>query len=284
MSDLSGVCFIGKGWQIPGDFAEMMKKNGLALYKEDGTAPGCFMHRNHAGRSLPEDCRNLLYLTNEVAAYRRLNEQQLAVVYVAEATELSGIPWEISRIVMSPFSLTGMELKNLFERQKGMPLTIAETKSLLIRETVSDDLPALYSIYEEEAGNAFLEPLFGGRKEAEALLKYQRCQYEFYGFGMWSVCRKDTKEVIGRMGFEATGEENVLNFGYVFAGRYRKHGLATEAANALLMLAKERKWGKKCRIVTGEQNTASVRLAEKLSFQLLDRSGDILTYERGLDE
>ncbi len=271
---LRELCLLGD-WELPEGYEAGLLAEGVVLQREN-------IGENKKSSSASEDREECLFLTRDAALCRKLQEEGLAAVLAAEEAELEAVPWDVVQVVTEPFSLTVRELFWLFQRQKGLPLAIAETERLLVRETVPEDLEALRNLYREEEKNSYIFPLFGGRIGEEGLADYRRAQYEFYGFGMWSLCLRETGEVIGRLGFECGAEPGVLELGYLLAARFRKQGYAREAAVWLLLLAKEQSWGSRVRIRTGKRMAASRRLAAALGFSLCEEAGETCTYERSL--
>lgn len=273
---LRELCLLGSGWELPEGYEAGLLAGGVALRRENAW-------EKTKNAFVSEEWDDCLFLTRDAALCRKLQEEGLAAVLAVEEAELEAVPWDIVQVVTEPFSLTARELCWLFQRQKGLPLVIAETERLLVRETVPEDLEALRNLYREEEKNSYIFPLFGGRIGEEGLADYRRAQYKFYGFGMWSLCLRETGEVIGRLGFECGDEPGVLELGYLLAARFRKQGYAREAAVRLLSLAKEQSWGSRVRIRTGRGMAASRRLAAALGFSLYEEAGETCTYEKSLE-
>lgn len=294
---LRELCLLGDGWEPPEGYEAGLGAEGVTLRTEpaesepkaeteDDSVAGTYEDEtkgNERSGTVPSTGReSCLFLTWDAALCRRLREEGRAVLLAAKEEGLETLPWDIPQVVTEPFSLTVGELEQLFRRQKGLPLVIAETERLLIRETVSEDLEALRKIYREEQKNPYIFSLFGGRMGVEGLADYRRAQYEFYGFGMWSLCLRQNGEVIGRLGFSCGAEPELLELGYLLASRYRQKGYAKEAAARLLSLAKEQSWGSRVQVRTGTDNTASRRLAAALGFTLREESGGTCIYEKSL--
>lgn len=261
---LRELCLTGDGWEPPEGYEAELRAGGVAL------------------RSEPTEPENCLFLTWDAELCRRLLKEGRAVVLAAKEEGLETLPWDVPQVVTEPFSLSVGELDRLFRRQKRLPLVIAETERLLIRETVPEDLEALRKIYREEEKNPYIFPLFGGRIGVGGLADYRRAQYEFYGFGMWSLCLRESGEVVGRLGFSCGPEPELLELGYLLASRHRRQGYAREAAARLLSLAEERSWGSRVQIRTGAELTASRRLADALGFTLREETAGACIYERSL--
>lgn len=154
-------------------------------------------------------------------------------------------------------------LEKVYRRWKHLPLLITETERLIIRESVPDDFKSFIRFYEEEKGNSDIEP--PGTEMGQALADYIRYQYAFWDFGLWSVEKKDTREVIGRMGLEVY--EDKVELSYLVGRAFRRKGYASEAAAAILQYAREKLGLKEVILRTSKENVISRSLAEKLRFQ-----------------
>ena len=110
---------------------------------------------------------------------------------------------------------------------------IIETKRLILREMVMDDLPATWEIVGDEITMAAWN---GAWSEEENLagIEKQIHGYRENGFGRWAVALKDTNRVIGICGLQFcdTDKDSVLEIGYLFNRAFWHNGYATEAAVA----------------------------------------------------
>lgn len=295
---LRELCLLGGGWEPPEGYEAGLRAEGVTLRTEpaeseteveteadsiEGEYKAETEGNERSGKVFSTGQENRLFLTWDAALCRSLLEEGRAAVLAAKEEGMETLPWDIPQVVTEPFALTVRELDRLFRRQKGLPLVIAETERLLVRETVPEDLETLRKIYREEEKNPYIFPLFGGRIGVEGLADYRRAQYEFYGFGMWSLCLRENGEVIGRLGFACGAEPELLEFGYLLDSRYRRQGYAKEAAARLLSLAEEQSWGSRVQIRTGTEMTASRHLADALGFTLRGEPGGICIYERDLN-
>lgn len=110
---------------------------------------------------------------------------------------------------------------------------VVETERLLLRELVSDDLPGLCRVLQDEEVTYAYERVFT-EKEIGFWLKGQIQCYAMDGFGMWAVVLKETGEMIGHAGIsmQVYGDEELPEIGYMFEKAFWHHGYATEAAVA----------------------------------------------------
>ena len=151
-------------------------------------------------------------------------------------------------------------LEQVHTRALGLPVRIAETRRLILREMTLSDLPELNRICRE---NGLPET---GEEEAKAYIRYM---YGLYQCGMWVVLEKESGRLIGRAGFGIADylPEAELDLGYLIDTPYRRQGYGEEACRAVLDYGRD--WLELQRIsaYVEEENQVSVHLLEKLGFQ-----------------
>ena len=93
-------------------------------------------------------------------------------------------------------------------RKAGLPVEIARTDRLLIRETIDSDIADLYQIGTDQTVTKYIAPMQLTLEEEMIYTKaYVRHMYAFYDFGLWTVLEKGTsghERVIGRAGLFPT--------------------------------------------------------------------------------
>lgn len=153
-----------------------------------------------------------------------------------------------------------------------------------MREITLDDLPELRRIYEQKGITEYLEPLYGEEEEIAYTKAYIEKRYRFFEYGMWVVFDKETGSMIGRAGLEnrdvavRIGDEgqkvyeSQVELGYMIAPSYQRQGYATEVCHAILQYAKEELEIPFINAFIHYDNIASIRLAEKMNFTLLEKT------------
>ena len=92
---------------------------------------------------------------------------------------------------------------NVLQRSIGKPITVANTKRLIIRELAPEDIKDIYAIYQDEEVRKFIPDIDEYLNvEMEKQAAYIRNVYSFYGYGIWGVFSKTTKKLIGKCGIE----------------------------------------------------------------------------------
>lgn len=149
-----------------------------------------------------------------------------------------------------------------------------ETKRLYLRECVEEDLERFYEIYSDETVSRYNKNLSSDRDEELEIMRAYKRMYEFYGYGMWTVCLKQNDMVIGRAGLEnyEMDGENALQLGYVIDKNFRKKGYAYEICSAICAYAQQYIYVDKILCIIHRENKASIKLAEKLRFILVNQT------------
>ena len=160
-------------------------------------------------------------------------------------------------------------LEEVHARANGLPVRIAETEHLVIREASLEDLDGLCALYKEQ--DPFLKPEFWGTREEELekLRAYITSMYGFYQFGMWVVIEKTSGRLIGRVGFGIADylERPDVELGYVIAKEFRRKGYGKEACSAAISYAWERLELPEVCAYIDRENAASIGLIESLGFR-----------------
>ena len=154
-------------------------------------------------------------------------------------------------------------------RKAGIPVEIARTDQLLIRETVDSDISELYRIGTDQAVRKYIAPMQPTLEEEIVYTKaYVRHMYAFYDFGLWTVLEKDAygqERVIGRAGlFPSERLAGQIEMGYMIAPECQGNGYGKEAAETVLRYAFNVLDLEKVHLFAEEENKASVKLAETL--------------------
>lgn len=154
-------------------------------------------------------------------------------------------------------------------RKAGIPVEIARTDQLLIRETIDSDIPELYRIGTDQAVRKYIVPMQPTLEEEMVYTKaYVRHMYAFYDFGLWTVLEKDAygqERVIGRAGlFPSDRMDGQVEMGYMIAPKCQGNGYGKEAAETVLRYAFNVLDLEEVHLFVEKENKASVKLAETL--------------------
>ena len=154
-------------------------------------------------------------------------------------------------------------------RKAGIPVEIARTDQLLIRETIDSDISELYRIGTDQAVRKYIAPMQPTLEEAIVYTKaYVKHMYAFYDFGLWTVLEKDAygqERVVGRAGlFPSERLAGQIEMGYMIAPECQGNGYGKEAAETVLRYAFNVLDLEEVHLFAEKENKASVKLAETL--------------------
>ncbi|MDD6573241.1 MAG: GNAT family N-acetyltransferase, partial [Thermoflexaceae bacterium] len=154
-----------------------------------------------------------------------------------------------------------------YSRKFHLPVIIKETSRLILREITPGDAEAVRRLYEDKESTQYIPGLCGQEMERETVTAYIKNMYGFYGYGMWVVVRKRDNCLIGRAGIENRMISGKMyhEIGYFIGKEYQKRGYGEEAAQAVIMTARELGI-KELVAYMNKKNAPSIKLARKLGF------------------
>lgn len=234
------------------------------------------LHRISCGKKAIVPCECLVIVTgNEEWEYCK-DHSIAALPYVPV-----GSNWEQSFfgawMVAEGFDEVDFDFLNkCYQRAHNLPWTILTTERCIVRELSTDDMDALFSLYEQPGVTDYMEGLFPREQELDYQRAYIANMYRIHGYGMWLVTKRDTGEVIGRAGLEHREYENhpedgcELELGYVIAPAHQRRGYAEEVCRAIISYARENLSYDRINCLIEQGNEASVCLARKLGFSYME--------------
>lgn len=159
-------------------------------------------------------------------------------------------------------------LNKMYQRSRHIPWTILETERCIVREITIEDIDSVYHIYDNPIITQYVEGLYEDRNEEREFTEaYIENMYGFYGYGMWVVVEKETKEIIGRAGLGNRDGYKELELGYVIDVDHQNRGYASEVCSAIMKYAKEKLGCSDMNAFIRKENIPSIRLAERLGFR-----------------
>ncbi len=162
---------------------------------------------------------------------------------------------------------------------------ILETKRLLLRRLVMDDLDALFALYDNpEIRQYFPEGTLTYEETKEELEWFLNGHPSHPELGLWATIYKETGQFIGRCGllpWTIDGQYEV-EVAYLLDKKYWGQGLATEAAQALVQYGFEYLQLSRLICLIDRENQASIRVATKIGMTFekegQDEKGPFLLY------
>ena len=148
-------------------------------------------------------------------------------------------------------------------------MNICETERLILRPLQKDDSPFIFRLVNEPS---FIQNIGdkGVRNLEDAwqyILQGPMKSYEVNGFGLWCVALKDALTPIGMCGLIKRDGLDDPDVGYAFLPEFWSQGYAIEAASAVMIFAKETPNINRVVAITSPDNTASIRVLNKLGLQ-----------------
>lgn len=163
-------------------------------------------------------------------------------------------------------TLTFSYIEYVYMRCQYLPITVAKTKSLLIREFTMEDMPQLFALYQDEHNLQYVHQ----REPDYTLLcdkfsSYIEQVYPFYDYGLWAVTLKATGEVIGEFGLQCNqiDKEDEIELGYLLHPSFQGKGYACQAIRAIFRYARDVLSFNRIVAVIHPQNKASICVAKK---------------------
>jgi HAD superfamily hydrolase (TIGR01509 family) len=127
-------------------------------------------------------------------------------------------------------------LKQFYEYNNTLK-TIITTDNVIIRELSIQDIPALYTIYQQPLIRKFLDDFNESLDlEIEKHKAYIKNVYHYYGYGLWGVYLKKDGCLIGRCGIEYKRfeDKDIYEIGYLLDSSYQGLGYAKEFVSKII--------------------------------------------------
>jgi len=141
-----------------------------------------------------------------------------------------------------------------------------ETARLRLRLFTPDDVQVMFELNSDPEVIKYAEatPTRNLKEARERLEQGPLADYEKYGYGRFAVELKETGKVIGFCGIKYIPEIELPEVGYRYLKAYWGRGIGTEAARVCVDFARDDLKISKLIALIIPENTASIRLSEKL--------------------
>lgn len=143
---------------------------------------------------------------------------------------------------------------------------VIETDRLILRSWKPEDLPLFAAMNKDERVMRYF-PATLTDEQTESFYSRIQSEFERKGWGLYAVELKSAGKFIGYVGLHEIGFDADftpgVEIGWRLAADYHNQGFATEAAKAVLKLAKE-KGLSKLYSFTAKQNAPSERVMQKI--------------------
>ena len=143
--------------------------------------------------------------------------------------------------------------------------TQLETTRLRLRLFTHDDLQVMWVLGTDPDVIKYADTPARDMEEIRQRLEQgPLADYRKYGYGRFAVELKETGDVIGFCGIKYLPEIDLPEVGFRYMKEYWGRGIGTEAAKACVAFARDDLKIKKLVALIIAENTASIRVAEKL--------------------
>ena len=151
---------------------------------------------------------------------------------------------------------------------------VLETKRLLFRHQIMEDLDDLWALYSNPNITKYIPDAPRSRDEAREELEWFLHGHPKYPeFGLWATIYKETGKFIGRCGLLpwTIEEQDEVEVAYTLAEEYWGQGLGTEAADGILRYAFGTLKLSRLICLIDPDNIPSQKVAEKIGMSLEKR-------------
>jgi RimJ/RimL family protein N-acetyltransferase len=148
------------------------------------------------------------------------------------------------------------------------------TERLLLRRSTTDDAEVISAYRSDPDVHRYqgwdrTDPQ-GVREEIVEML--ERMPGERGGWVQFSVEERESGSLVGDLGCSRVdGEPGTIKVGYTIAPAFQRKGYGTESVGTLVSYAFDRLGADVVRMHASAQNLASIRVAEKVGMQLVER-------------
>jgi ribosomal-protein-alanine N-acetyltransferase len=166
-------------------------------------------------------------------------------------------------------------------------MKILETNRLILRRLEPEDLDSLFALYRDPEVSKHIPDAPRTYEEAREELEWHRHGHpKNPELGLWATIHKETGEFIGRCGLLpwTIDQREEVEVAYLLARAYWGQGLGTEAAQGIVDYAFEKLHLTRLVSMIEPENTASIKVAEKIGMalekEMEDELGPYLLYSR----
>jgi RimJ/RimL family protein N-acetyltransferase len=163
-----------------------------------------------------------------------------------------------------------------------------ESERLILRKFEKNDLDSIHAMRNDADVMRYIREVSLAREESAKWMDLISALWENEGIGYCAVVEKETGDVAGWCGTWKIPETGEIEVGYAIAKEKWGNGYATEAAAAAVDHAFRRLKLERIVAVAYPENTASIRVMEKLGMKFV-RTGEfyakeLVQYAIGRDE
>jgi ribosomal-protein-alanine N-acetyltransferase len=158
-----------------------------------------------------------------------------------------------------------------------------QTQRLVLREITFADAPAIFHNYsDEDVTKWFFENPFTQPHQAEEIIREFGEKYQMGQGITWGISLKGENVLIGTCGFERFEVGGIGEIGFDLVKAYWGRGFIREALQSIITYGFERLMLLRIVADTYQTNTRSIRLLERLGFQMnrVEKNSFVYALER----
>jgi [ribosomal protein S5]-alanine N-acetyltransferase len=149
-----------------------------------------------------------------------------------------------------------------------MDFPVHETERLILRQPTAEDEPEIFALYSKPEVTRFCElATLVRRAQAAALLRGFEAEFASDAGVRWAITERGSQRLIGLCGFGIHHHNYSALIDYSLEPEYWGRGIMTEAVRAVAEYAFERAEMNRLTATTMADNSASIRVLERVGFQ-----------------
>ena len=158
------------------------------------------------------------------------------------------------------------------------PVPVIETQRLRLRGHRCEDLPHCVTMWSDPIVTRFIGGTPSNEQRTWARLLSYVGHWALMGFGYWVIEERESSRFVGEIGFADFKRDAMPllrsgpKLGFALAPGSHGKGYATEAVRAVMAWGNEWLPHGRCLCLVDEENSASLRVLEKVGFEVLQRS------------
>ena len=146
-----------------------------------------------------------------------------------------------------------------------MYAAVLSTSRLILRPCEFHDLARLHALWTEPGVRRYLlDDRLISHSDAEAYIRLSINSFSNHGFGFWAIRFKGEGGILGFCGFRINEDATEPELLYGLSERHWGHGLALEAASAVINFGFEVQGLKRVIAVADTANESSIRVMQRL--------------------
>lgn len=156
-----------------------------------------------------------------------------------------------------------MHIHGLRRNKGGDSMIKLETERLIIRPTNTNDVSKIHEMLsDEETMKYFVEGVYSKQKVFEFINRNQKETHHF------TILLKSSNRIVGKLSYNPWFMKRTKEIGWIIFKTAEGNGYATEAARAIIQFAFEKEKIHRLIATCQPENTASLRVCEKLGMKL----------------